>query len=106
MRSGLLEGAITLSEIENKMEEVFLSFPSIRAVLQSIRSIQSMRQQRKQVEILFAHMKRSLKVYRLRTRGLSGARDEFLLTAMAQNPRRMAIVRGTGPPENWEMTIA
>jgi len=56
------------------------------------------RRQRKQVEILFAHMKRILKVDRLRLRGLSGARDEFLLTATAQNLRRMAKVLGTGPP--------
>jgi transposase len=38
------------------------------------------RRQRKQVEMLFAHMKRILKVDRLRLRGMSGARDEFLLT--------------------------
>jgi transposase len=56
------------------------------------------RRQRKQVEMLFAHMKRVLKVDRLRLRGLSGARDEFLLTATAQNLRRMANYLGTGPP--------
>jgi hypothetical protein len=48
--------------------------------------------------MLFAHMKRILKVDRLRLRGLSGARDEFLLTATAQNLRRMAKYLGTGPP--------
>jgi hypothetical protein len=41
--------------------------------------------QRKQVEMLFAHMKRVLKMDRLRLRGITGARDEFLLTATAQN---------------------
>ena len=56
------------------------------------------RRQRKQVEMLFAHMKRILKVDRLRLRGLSGAQDEFLLTATAQNLRRMAKYLGTGPP--------
>ena len=56
------------------------------------------RRQRKQVEMLFAHMKRILKMDRLRLRGLSGARDEFLLTATAQNLRRMATYLGTGPP--------
>jgi transposase len=56
------------------------------------------RRHRKKVEILFAHMKRVLKVDRLRLRGLSGARDEFLLTATAQNLRRMAKYLGTGPP--------
>jgi transposase len=56
------------------------------------------RRQRKQVEMLFAHMKRILKMDRLRLRGISGARDEFLLTATAQNLRRMAKLLGTGPP--------
>jgi hypothetical protein len=48
------------------------------------------RRQRKQVEMLFAHMKRILKVDRLRLRGLIGARDQCLLTATAQNLRRKA----------------
>ncbi|MGB5497780.1 MAG: IS1182 family transposase [Maribacter sp.] len=59
---------------------------------------QKTRRQRKQVEMLFAHMKRILKMDRLRLRGISGARDEFLLTATAQNLRRMAKYLGTGPP--------
>lgn len=48
------------------------------------------RRDRKKVEILFAHLKRIMKLDRLRLRGLSGARDEFLLAATAQNLRRMA----------------
>jgi len=48
--------------------------------------------------MLFAHMKRILKMDRLRLRGLTGAGDEFLLTATAQNLRRMAQWLGTGPP--------
>ncbi len=63
------------------------------------------RRQRKQVEMLFAHMKRVLKMDRLRLRGLSGARDEFLLTATAQNLRRMAKTLGTGPPKIREMAV-
>jgi transposase len=61
------------------------------------------RRQRKQVEMLFAHMKRVLKMDRLRLRGLKGAQDEFLLTATAQNLRRMAKYLGTGPPGIPEM---
>jgi hypothetical protein len=61
------------------------------------------RRQRKQVEMLFAHMKRVLKMDRLRLRGLNGARDEFLPTATAQNLRRMAKYRGTDPPGVPEM---
>jgi hypothetical protein len=48
------------------------------------------RRDRKKVEILFAHLKRILKLDRLRLRGLSGAHDEFLLAATSQNLRRMA----------------
>jgi hypothetical protein len=48
------------------------------------------RRDRKKVEMLFAHLKRILKLDRLRLRGLSGAQDEFLLAATAQNLRRMA----------------
>ena len=48
------------------------------------------RKKRKKVEMLFAHLKRILKLDRLRLRGRSGAQDEFLLSATAQNLRRMA----------------
>ena len=48
------------------------------------------RKDRKKVEMLFAHLKRILRMDRLRLRGLSGASDEFLLAATAQNLRRMA----------------
>ena len=48
------------------------------------------RRQRKKVEMLFAHLKRILKLDRLRLRGPLGARDEFLLAATAQNLRKMA----------------
>ena len=53
--------------------------------------------------MLFAHMKRVLTGDRLRLRGLKSAQDEFLLTATAQNLRRMANDQGTGPPEVPEM---
>jgi hypothetical protein len=55
------------------------------------------RKDRKKVEILFAHLKRILKLDKLRLRGFSGAQDEFLLAATAQNLRRMA---------KWLMPIA
>jgi len=40
--------------------------------------------------MLFAHLKRILKLDRLQLRGPSGAHDEFFLGATAQNLRRMA----------------
>ena len=54
--------------------------------------------ERKKVEVRFAHMKRILKLDRLRLRGLSGARDEVLLTATAQNLRRLVKLICRGPP--------
>ena len=48
--------------------------------------------------MLFAHMKRILKLDRLRLRGLSGARDEVLLVATAQNLRKLAKHVERPPP--------
>jgi hypothetical protein len=61
----------------------------VRALANTEAFQQSCRE-RKKVEMRFAHMKRILKLDRLRLRGLSGARDEVLLTATAQNLRRLA----------------
>jgi hypothetical protein len=44
------------------------------------------------------HMKRILKLDRLRLRGLSGAKDEVLLTATAQNLRRLTKLLYRPPP--------
>jgi transposase len=56
------------------------------------------RRERKKVEMLFAHLKRILRLDRLRLRGPCGARDEFLLAATAQNLRKLAkLVPGHAP---------
>ena len=48
------------------------------------------RRLRKKIEMLFAHLKRILKLDRLRLRGPNGALNEFLLAATAQNLRKLA----------------
>ena len=48
------------------------------------------RRERKKIEMLFAHLKRILRLDRLRLRGPNGARDEFHLAAAAQNLRKLA----------------
>jgi hypothetical protein len=48
------------------------------------------RRARKKFEMLFAHLKRILRLDRLRLRGPSGARDMFLPAATAQNLRKLA----------------
>jgi transposase len=56
------------------------------------------RQDRKRVEMLFAHLKRILRLNRLRLRGPCGAQDEFTLAAIAQNLRRLAKLVPRPPP--------
>ncbi len=56
------------------------------------------RHRRKKVEMLFAHLKRILRLGRLRLRGPRGARDEFLLAATAQNLRKLAKLRPMAVP--------
>jgi transposase len=56
------------------------------------------RRERKKVEMAFAHLKRILKLDRLRLRGLSGVRDEILLAATAQNLRKLAKYGAPSPP--------
>ena len=48
------------------------------------------RRERKKIEMLFAHLKRILRLDRLRLRGPFGAQDEFLLAATVQNLRKLA----------------
>jgi transposase len=55
------------------------------------------RRERKKVEMLFAHLKRILRLDRLRLRGPNGAHDEFLLAATAQNLRKLAKLLPNGP---------
>ncbi|WP_045227411.1 IS1182 family transposase [Methyloterricola oryzae] len=69
--------------IHEKAREVARTIAATSAYRQSMKD-------RKKVEMLFAHLKRILRLDKLRLRGFSGARDEFLLAATAQNLRRMA----------------
>jgi len=55
------------------------------------------RDERKRVEMRFAHLKIQHGFERMRLRGLSGARDEFHLAAIVQNLKTLAL-RALGPP--------
>lgn len=66
--------------------------------LANTEAFQQSRRERKKVEMRFAHMKRILRLDRFRLRGLSGVRDEVLLTATAQNLRRLTKLLGHAPP--------
>jgi transposase len=56
------------------------------------------RRERKRVEMLFAHLKRILRLGRLRLRGPRGAQFEFTFAAIAQNLRRLAKLMARPPP--------
>jgi hypothetical protein len=70
----------------------------IARALAKTEAFEQSRHDRKRVEMLFAHLKRILKLGRLRLRGPRGAQDEFTLAAIAQNLRRLAKLTAQPPP--------
>src|SRR5207302_85122 len=64
------------------------------------------RRERKKIEMRFAHLKRILRLGRLRLRGPQGAQDEFVLAAIAQNLRRLASLVARPPPPTHALCIA
>jgi transposase len=69
------------------------TYESARDVARSLArtdAYEQSRRERKRIEMRFAHLKRILRLGRLRLRGPRGAQDEFTLAAIAQNLRRMA----------------
>jgi transposase len=70
----------------------------VARALAKTEAFEQSRRERKKVEMRFAHMKRIFKLDRLRLRGLSGAKDEVLLTATAQNLRHLVKFLCRPPP--------
>jgi transposase len=68
-----------------------------RALMQTPEFAKS-RDERKKVEMRFAHLKTHLRFERMRLRGLSGARDEFHLAAIVQNLKTLANHIWRPPP--------
>jgi len=71
----------------------------VARALAKTEAFEQSRRERKRVEMLFAHLKRILRLGRLRLRGPLGAQDEFTLAATAQNLRRLAKLVVRPPPE-------
>jgi transposase len=66
--------------------------------LAKTKAFEQSRRYRKKIEMLFAHLKRILRLGRLRLRGPAGAQFEFTLAAIAQNLRRLAKLIARPPP--------
>ena len=64
------------------------------------------RRERKKVEMRFAHLKTHHRFERMRLRGLSGARDEFHLAAIAQNLKTLASRIWRPPPMTTAVQLA
>ena len=78
-------------DIHEHARDVARSFADTEAFEQS-------RRERKKIEMRFAHLKRILRLDRLRLRGPRGAQDEFVLAAIAQNLKRLATLVARPPP--------
>jgi hypothetical protein len=72
------------------------------AGLSTTDAFQQSARMRRKVEMLFAHLKRNLNFRRLRLRGMTGARDECVLAATAQNLRKLVKLIGSSPPSLLE----
>ncbi|MGZ3577376.1 MAG: transposase [Vulcanimicrobiaceae bacterium] len=70
----------------------------VAGALAKTKAFEQSRRDRKKVEMLFAHLKRILRLARLRLRGPRGAQFEFTLAAIAQNLRRLAKLVPRPPP--------
>jgi len=70
----------------------------VARALANTEAFEQSRHDRKRVEMLFAHLKRILRLGRLRLRGPRGAQFEFTLAAIAQNLRRLAKLVVRPPP--------
>ena len=70
----------------------------VARALAKTKAFEQSRRDRKRVEMLFAHLKRILRLDRLRLRGPRGAQFEFTLAAIAQNLRRLAKLVARPPP--------
>src|SRR6476619_3826902 len=80
-----------LRSIYEEARDVARALAKTKAFEQSCR-------ERKRIEMLFAHLKRILRLGRLRLRGPRGAQFEFTLAAIAQNLRRLAKLVARPPP--------
>src|SRR6202041_1822880 len=78
-------------DIHERARDVARSFVGSEGFEQS-------RRERKKIEMRFAHLKRILRLDRLRLRGPRGAQDEFVLAAIAQTLRRLAKLVARPPP--------
>jgi hypothetical protein len=77
----------------------------VTRALSRIEGFERSRRNPKRVEMLFAHLKRILRLGRLQLRGPSGAQDDLTLGALAQNLRRLGMLAARPPPLSRPMCV-
>jgi hypothetical protein len=77
----------------------------VRSAIAKTAAYEQTRRDRKTVEMVFAHLKRILRMGRLRLRGPAGAQFESTLAAIAQNLRRLAKL-AVHPPDSAAPRVA
>jgi Transposase DDE domain len=78
----------------------------VARALAKTEAFEQSRRDRKRIEMLFAHLKRILRLDRLRLRGPRGAQFEFTLAAIAQNLRRLAKLVARAPTDVPTTSVA
>jgi len=80
------------------LRSIYEEARDVARALATTEAFEQSRRERKRVEMLFAHLKRILRLGRLRLRGPRGAQFEFTFAAIAQNLRRLAKLMARPPP--------
>ena len=94
------------SKVRRIKRSVYEAARDVARAIAKTEEYQLSQRQRKKPEMLFAHLKVPLNLRRLRLRGLSGAKDEFLMAATVQNLRRLAMWCGQDPPRCTQVAPA
>ena len=81
------------------LRSIYEESRNVARALACTSAFEQSRRDRKRVEMLFAHLKRILRLGRLRLRGPRGAQFEFMLAAIAQNLRRLVKLIARPPPD-------
>ncbi|MDX1425202.1 MAG: IS1182 family transposase [Kiloniellales bacterium] len=94
-----LKPQCTTSSARRIQRDVHQEARDYTQALMATEAYETSREERKKIETLFGEVKHVLSRARLRLRGLSGARDEFLLIATIQNLKRLAQHSARPPPQ-------
>jgi len=98
-RNCLLKGQCCPKEPLRRLQRsVYEEARNVARALAKTEAFERSRRDRKRIEMRFAHLKRILRLGRLRLRGPCGAQFEFTLAAIAQNLRRLAKLVARPPP--------